>query len=172
MKFLVFHRKEPTFGVVSCEGEAYLDIDQFTLVAKVELPGEDHQALLGAVFELTNHIDSAWNAPGASPFVTPFPERARSTSVGDYVVCLDEDKVFRVEGCGWSIAPKKASEWLVQVANSKPLPNHWMPPSELPSGETTPTEDTDIVDLIGIGSPMAPPPEIPKKKYRILSNGV
>jgi len=63
-------------------------------VAVVEAPE------LGAVFELTNHIDSNWTEGPA--VVTLDDPRARSTSVGDVILDTRSDYLFGVAGIGFT----------------------------------------------------------------------
>lgn len=79
MTFEVWHDDHPTF--MATHDRAMRWPTDFTHVATVEAPA------LGAVFQLTNHIDAAWTE---NTGVTAHVGRPRSTSVGDVVV--DENR--------------------------------------------------------------------------------
>lgn len=59
---------------------------------------------MDAVFELTNHIDEAWNNnPKNKPYVVELnpANRKRSTSVGDIIIDAKKEKVHVVSGVGF-----------------------------------------------------------------------
>lgn len=70
-------------------------------VATVEAPE------LGAVFELTNHIDSNWTT--GSAVVTLDDPRARSTSVGDVIIF--DDQLHGVAGIGFEALGRLKRCW-------------------------------------------------------------
>jgi hypothetical protein len=93
MSIQVYHATNPTFGF----GPALAFPDDYHHVARVELPDDEYPL----VFQLTNHIDHAWQE---NPRVTPVGsavEGARSTSVGDVIV-LSDGSTLRCESFGWT----------------------------------------------------------------------
>ena len=80
----------------------------FALVATVTTLPSDPSASLGAVFEITNHVDAAWTHNAGVTAHTPHP---RSTSVGDIVVLLDGSlaTAHRCAPVGW--VPVDSTGW-------------------------------------------------------------
>ena len=98
-RYLVYHRKLPTFEVKLGLQTAKLVWDEawprgFDLVAAVRADG------LERAFYLTNHVESDWTKNDDVKYVGP-AEGSRSTSVGDVVVD-PAGQAWRCEGCGWS----------------------------------------------------------------------
>lgn len=90
-KCLVYHDKEPRFGIGS---ESRVWPDDFDLVAVVDVNDPD------AAFGLTNHTDDAgWTRNRG---VRVLMDGVRSTSVGDIVVTPD-GKVYLCQNIGWAV---------------------------------------------------------------------
>lgn len=89
MKFEVFHRTHPTFGFDDAKPLFPKDYDH---VATVEA------SALGAVFQLTNHIDRPWWENEGVTLIGP--EQYRSTSVGD-VVKDEAGTLWLCDHVGW-----------------------------------------------------------------------
>lgn len=92
MKGLVAHKKNPNFEV--SDGVIYLD--DYTMVATVEINLHEVNRFLDEVYEVTNHIFGNWLE---NEGVTPMTEKARSTSVGD-IVWIGND-IYEVDSFGW-----------------------------------------------------------------------
>jgi len=84
MKMTVYHVEEPNFGM----GEhPPFDDDYYWKVAELEASSPEE------AFRMTNHVDKPW---WKNKGVLQHKDKARSTSVGDVIVCEDGRK-WRVE---------------------------------------------------------------------------
>jgi hypothetical protein len=89
---LVCHARKPNFMCPESDPDLKLPWpDAFEPVALVK------SSNLNVAFELTNHIDRAWQE---NETVEPLVKRARSTSVGD-VILDSEGRVHRVANFGF-----------------------------------------------------------------------
>lgn len=105
MRFAIFHKKDPDFGISWMGKEAPDDVKiaEFDKVAEVICDE------LGDTFRITNHIDKSWQENEEVVFSVP---RARSTSVGDIVID-STGLAFLCDHSGWkriSIVDA-ASQW-------------------------------------------------------------
>ena len=89
MKMTVYHAKEPNFGMGK---HPPFDQDHYEKVAELKALSPE------GAFEMTNHIDKPW---WENKGVLRHKDKARSTSVGDVIVCEDGRK-WRVEMVGMS----------------------------------------------------------------------
>ena len=127
MRFAVFHKKNPDFGVMwfGTEAPSSVKIAEFDKVAEVVCEE------LGDVFRITNHIDHAWQE---NEEVTFSVKRARSTSVGD-VVIDSTGLVFLCDHVGWK---------RISVADG---PSQW---DKIWEKENDEENDMDEIDMLTI----------------------
>ena len=102
MKFKVYHAKEWSLNsdlhfVDSAKINPHWEGGYKPIVSNYRMVAEVKCDSLGMVFQLTNHIDSAWQE---NEGVKSFAKKARSTSVGDLIE--DENgKLHMVAGIGF-----------------------------------------------------------------------
>jgi hypothetical protein len=91
MKAEVYHAIFPTFS------EQVQKMDEYELVAIVDVTDNSDRDMLEEVFYLTNHVDGDWT--DGSKVEVKKEGGCRSTSVGDIVVI--EGRHYLCQGMGW-----------------------------------------------------------------------
>lgn len=101
MRFAIFHKKNPDFGIswMGEEAPETVKIADFDKVAEVICDE------LSDTFRITNHIDRSWQENEEVVFSV---KSARSTSVGDIVID-STGQVFLCDHSGWKrVRPEDA----------------------------------------------------------------